>query len=58
MTSVLDNGGGIESSDIPPEGKYLKKGWASRDEQRWKRKGLKRRTKQVLKKIIKDGASL
>lgn len=50
------NKGGVESNDFPPEGKFLKKGWASRDEQRWNRKSLKRRTKQALKNILKGVA--
>lgn len=57
MTKQIHNKGGSESKDFVPEGKFLKGGWASRDEQRLKRKSLKRQTKQVLHKIIKEGAA-
>ena len=56
MKKNTNNQGGVESNDFPPEGKFLKKGWASRDEQRWKRKSLKRRTKQLLQKMAKGAA--
>jgi len=46
-----NNQGGVESNDFPPEGKFLKKGWSSRDEQRWNRKSLKRATRRSLNKL-------
>lgn len=56
MKKNTNNQGGVGSNDFPPEGKFLKKGWASRDEQRWKRKSLKRRTKQLLRSILQGAA--
>ena len=39
-------------SEELPEGKFLKKGWASRDEQRLNRKSFRRKWKQVIKNAL------
>lgn len=36
-----------------PESKFLKKGWASRDEQRMRRRSYRRKIKNQLRKLIK-----
>jgi len=56
MVRVKHNKGGVESNDFVPEGKFLKGNWSSRDEQRLKRKSLKRHTKQVLRNILRGAA--
>lgn len=40
--------------DIPPEGKFLKEGWRSRDEQREHRNSYRAYTKRHMKEIMRD----
>lgn len=40
-----------KSSEEYPESKYVKKGWASRDEQRVRRRSLRKHWKNLVKKI-------
>jgi len=38
---------------VIPEGKFLKKGWASRDEQRERRKAYRQRIKAKLRRLAR-----
>lgn len=51
VTGAQSKRKGAKYNEEVPEGKFLKKDWASRDAQRWARKSYRLRWKRILKMI-------